>query len=262
MRLKMSPGSCSGCRSAGRHTRCRASSGCRRRTSAKPLVLLFAGWALRIHSQKNAGLDGVRAPPPWSTVSLMLGMYLLAYRPAVGPPASKPPGLKTSAASPPPHPPKDGNLRHAILEQPLVVVADLGAVHLGRILEHVRETDEGVPEHEFVGHARVEDVGQRGRNRVGPVLALHRRRIGNLPAVAPPQAHREQLRFALQVVAHEQLGVVADAVIHARHPLRVVLVEGLRLHVVEAAGGVGVGVGLRDTGSSEPACSCRSCWPE
>ena len=72
--------------------------------------------------------------------------------------------------------------------------------------------------------------------RVGLVLAFHRRRIRDLIGLPPPQTHRELLRLALQVIADEELGVVADAVIHAGHPLRVVLVEDFGLRVVEAAG--------------------------
>src|ERR1700728_607259 len=46
-------------------------------------------------------------------------MYLLAYKPADAPPASKPPGLKTSAASPaPPLPPKEGICATPFLNSP------------------------------------------------------------------------------------------------------------------------------------------------
>ena len=83
-----------------------------------PLVLLFAGCALRIHSQNPPALI-VWVPTTFVMVSLALGMYLLAYSPAEGPPASKPPGLKTSAASPPPHPPKDGIWATPFLNRPL-----------------------------------------------------------------------------------------------------------------------------------------------
>ena len=141
---------------------------------------------------------------------------------------------------------KGRNLGYAILKQPLVVVADLRAIHFGRILENVGEADEGVAEDEFVRHARAKNVGERGGNRIRAIPAYDRRRIWHLPAVAPPQSHREQLRFPLQVIPDEQLRVVADAVIHARHPLRVVLIERFRLYVIEPAVGVRVGVRLRE----------------
>src|SRR5690348_12797892 len=75
--------------------------------SRKPLVYLCAGCAWRLHPQTRRAFPAwVR--PPLVIVSPMLGMYLLPYRPADGPPASKPPGLNTRAASPPPHPPNAG----------------------------------------------------------------------------------------------------------------------------------------------------------
>src|SRR3954451_7949579 len=86
--------------------------------SRKPLVLLLAGCAFRIRSQ-NAPALTVCVPQTLVSVSLMLGMYLFAYSPAELPPASKPPGLKTSAASPPPHPPNDGIWLTPFLNRPL-----------------------------------------------------------------------------------------------------------------------------------------------
>src|SRR6266481_1623531 len=85
-----------------------------------PLVLLFAGWAFRIHSQKKPNLR-VWVLATLVTVSLKLGMYLLAYRPEEGPPASNPPGLKTSAASPPPKSPKEGIWATPFLNRPLTL---------------------------------------------------------------------------------------------------------------------------------------------
>ena len=82
-----------------------------------PLLLLFAGWAFRIHSQKKPALT-VWVPHTLDTVSLTLGMYLLAYRPEEGPPASKPPGLKISAASAPPQLPNDGICATPFLYRP------------------------------------------------------------------------------------------------------------------------------------------------
>ena len=78
---------------------------------------------------------------------------------------------------------KRRNLCHAVLVQALVVVADRRAIHLGGIREHVRETDVGVAEDELVGHRRAEHVGQRGRDGIRLVLALHRSRIRNLVAL-------------------------------------------------------------------------------
>ena len=137
------------------------------------------------------------------------------------------------------------DLRHSVLVQPGVVVAHRGAIHFRRIGEHVREPDEGVAEHELVGHGRAEHVGQRTTDRVGLILAQHRGRVGNLIGLAPPKSHREHLRLALHVIAYEQLGAIANAIVHARHPLRVVLIEDLRLHVVVTAGLSGVGIGGR-----------------
>src|SRR5438105_6216934 len=59
-----------------------------------PLVLLLAGWELRMRSQKTPNL-AVCVPMTFETVSLALGIHLSAYRPWLGPPASNPPGLKT-----------------------------------------------------------------------------------------------------------------------------------------------------------------------
>src|SRR5207244_888286 len=66
----------------------------------------------------------------------------------------------------------------------------------------------------------------------------------DLPAIAPPQAHREQLLFALQVIPNEQLRVVANAVIHATHPLVIVLVKGWGIYVVESTCDIGIRVRL------------------
>ena len=52
-----------------------------------------------------------------------------------------------------------------------------------------------------------------------------RRRIRHLVRVAPPEAHRERLPLRLEVVAEEQLRVVADAHVHAAEGLVVVLVD-------------------------------------
>ena len=136
------------------------------------------------------------------------------------------------------------NLRNTVLVEALVVVAYLAAIHLGGILEDVGEADVGVAEDEFVRHARAEHVRDRGGDGIRFVLAEDRRRVGNLIVLAPPQTHRELLGLALQVVTDEQLGAVADVVIHATQPLHAVLVEVLRLHVVEAAVGVRIGVRL------------------
>ncbi len=135
------------------------------------------------------------------------------------------------------------DLRHPVLIQSGVVVTHVRAIDFGRIGEHVRETDERVAEHELVGHGWAEHVGQRTADRIGLVLAQHSGRVGNLVGLAPPEAHREHLCLALHVVADEQLGAIANAVVHARHPLRVVLVENLRLHVVETTGRARVGIG-------------------
>ena len=88
-------------------------------------------------------------------------------------------------------------------------------------------------------------MSQRSRHRIRPVLAQNRRRIGNLTAVAPPEANRELLRLALQVITHEQLGAVTDVIVNPRCPLEVVLVEDLRLDVVVPASVVRIGVGGR-----------------
>src|SRR5215469_1495338 len=52
------------------------------------------------------------------SVSLALGMYLFAYRPALAPPASKPPGLKTRAASLGPNCPNEGICLTPLLNSP------------------------------------------------------------------------------------------------------------------------------------------------
>src|SRR5207237_8658656 len=75
------------------------------------------------------------------------------------------------------------------------------------------------------------------------VLALYRGGIRNLGTVTPPEADREQLSFSLQVITHEQLGTVADVIVHSGGPLRVVLVEDFRLNVIVATGHVGLSVG-------------------
>src|SRR5437868_4458316 len=59
---------------------------------------------------------------------------------------------------------KRWDLSYTVLEQTLVVVSHFGAIHLRGIREDVRKADEGVAENEFIGHARVKDVGNRGRN--------------------------------------------------------------------------------------------------
>ena len=75
-------------------------------------------------------------------------------------------------------------------------------------------------------------MSQRGRHGVGSVLTLDRGRIGDLRIVAPPEADRELLRLPLHVIAHEQLGTVADVVVDPGNPLSIILVEDLRLNVV------------------------------
>ena len=54
------------------------------------------------------------------------------------------------------------------------------------------------------------------------------------------------LQLFLQVVAHEQLGIVTDGIVDAAHPLPAVLVEGDVLHPVVSARGVGVGIRRRN----------------
>src|SRR6266849_10672484 len=63
-----------------------------------PCVLELAGWALRMCSQNTPALS-VCLPQIFETVSLTLGKYLLAYRPAVLPPTSKPPLVLIAASS-------------------------------------------------------------------------------------------------------------------------------------------------------------------
>src|SRR3984885_5248530 len=86
-------------------------------------------------------------------------------------------------------------------------------------------------------------MGQRSGNRVGTVFAHDVRGIGHLVDTGRPQLYGKQLGFLLVVVAHPNLGVVADAVVHAGRGLKIVLIVNLTLDIVEAAGRVGVGVG-------------------
>ena len=178
-------------------------------------------------------------------VSLALGMYLFAYKPAEAPPASKPPGLKIKR-----------RFARAIIVRRTgfarrrsgtarVSIADFGAVHLRRILEHIREPHKGVRDHRLIGHAGIENVGNRAGYGVGTVPALDWRRIGHLVGIAPPQADRELLNLALVVVADEDLGVVADVPIAANRPLPVVLIEDFGLDVVISAGAVRIRIGSR-----------------
>src|SRR5215510_11404229 len=81
-----------------------------------PCVLLLAGCALRIRSQKKPAFK-VCLPQIAETVSLKLGMYLLAYKPWPGPPTSKPPFVLMLAASP--DPVRLGNWATPFLNRPL-----------------------------------------------------------------------------------------------------------------------------------------------
>ncbi len=75
------------------------------------------------------------------TVSLMLGIHLLAYKPRCAT-SFEPAGIEdqrrfagiTSTA-------KRRDLSYTVVEQTLVVVTDVGAIHLPRIREDVGEAD-------------------------------------------------------------------------------------------------------------------------
>ena len=69
---------------------------------------------------------------------------------------------------------KGWNLFHAVVEQPAVAVAYLGAIDLGRIGEYVGEADKGVSNDGFVSHRRTEHVGHGSRPRVRLISALNR----------------------------------------------------------------------------------------
>ena len=88
-------------------------------------------------------------------------------------------------------------------------------------------------------------MGDSSCPRIRFVLALDRRRIRDLIGVAPPQPHWKLLDFSLIVIADENLGVVAYVVVNACRELLIVLVENLRLHIVESTGRIGVCIGMR-----------------
>ena len=79
-------------------------------------MVLFAGCALRMRSQNTPAFK-VCLPQIFETLSLALGMYLLAYSPCVGPPTSNPPYVLMLAASP--VPPMFGNCVTPFLNRPL-----------------------------------------------------------------------------------------------------------------------------------------------
>ena len=142
---------------------------------------------------------------------------------------------------------KRRNLRYTVLKDPLVVITHSCAVNRRGVLEDVGEPDIGVGEHDFVRHGRAEHVGQRSGDTVGLVLAQNCSRIRNLVRLPPPQSYRELLSFLLQIVADEELRVIADAVVQAAHPLDIVLIEDRFRHVVVSAGlgGIRVGGGIQ-----------------
>jgi hypothetical protein len=83
-------------------------------------------------------------------------------------------------------------------------------------------------------------VRQGSRQRVGPVLAQNRGRVGELlQSIARPQLHREALQFPLQIIPDEKFCVVADVEIHARQPLVIGLIEEQIVGPVVATGGGG-----------------------
>src|SRR5258705_2646017 len=92
------------------------------------------------------------------------------------------------------------NLSDPVVIKARVVVAQSRAVHFLRIVEDVREGDKRMAENKFIGQRRAEHVGEADGNGLRFVLAVNRRRVGNLVAVAPPQADRQLLKFLLQLV--------------------------------------------------------------
>src|SRR5262245_42010779 len=124
------------------------------------------------------------------------------------------------------------NLVQTVLEETLEWDVQSLLRDLLRVFELVREVDEAVAEYDLVGQRRREDLRQAGADRVRTVGRLDRSRVRHLARVAPPQADRELLQLGLNVVAGEELGLLADVVIDARQRLLHILIEIDRLDVV------------------------------
>ena len=131
-----------------------------------------------------------------------------------------------NAAAPPGHLREEEVLRIWVAEEQVVVETERRALHLGRVLETVREVQVRVAENLFVGETRAENLGQVRshdvrRRGLSNGRGIGRRRSGpTVAAGAPEHIQAVQRAIVLMVIGDEQLRGLCEVVVHLSSELQ------------------------------------------